>query len=79
MKSFHTELRDLYSGDLYTRATVFYEGDVICGLEDEFGKVWSPRELTIHDLQLIEKHLVQNLLADQASSLERSEYENRVC
>ncbi len=66
MKSFTVELMNLSNSDYYTTATVYYEGDQIYEVEDENGRVWPLRELSIWDINIINKRLIQNLLADVA-------------
>ncbi len=67
MKTFQVELKDLYpASDLFTAATVFYENGDLCAqpVRDEFGREWSLKDLSIYDIQLIQKHLMLNLIAD---------------
>lgn len=63
MKTFSVELQNLHENS-WTYATVFYEGDQVYEVEDEWGRVWPLKELSMYDLNLIEKHLVQQLSAD---------------
>lgn len=69
-KHFAVELQHLRECSEWTSAKAYYEGDQVLEVEDEFGRVWKLKELSIHDLQVIEKNLVLNLLADQLSGLE---------
>lgn len=75
-KSFTVELKDLYPDQHWTVATVFYDQEELCPqpLRDEYGREWSLKELSIYDLNLIEKHLVQHLLADESFRPEWSLY-----
>lgn len=63
MKTFTCELKDLRE-ESFTYVTIYYEGDQIYSIEDEFEREWSTKELSIYDLNLIEKHLVLQLSAD---------------
>ncbi len=64
MKNFNVELKDLCE-ESFTYATIFYEGDQIYTVEDENGRVWPLKELSMWDLDIINKRLIQNLLADE--------------
>lgn len=73
MNEFTVELKDLYPGlEYFTLVTVFYECGELCAqpVQDEYGREWSLKELSIYDLQVIEKNFVLNLLADQMGGLE---------
>lgn len=68
-------MKDLYPHrEHFTLATVFYDGGDLCAqpVQDEYGREWSLKELSIYDLQIIEKNLILNLLADQHGGLEWS-------
>lgn len=76
IKSFTVELRDLYPGDSFTAVTVYYDCGELCAqpLKDEFGREWSLKQLSIYDIQAINKNLVLELSADEASEeFERAE------
>ncbi len=66
-KSFTTELRDLYPGDQFTRVTVFYDGGDLCPqpIRDEFGREWDLKDMSIYDIQVVQKNLILHLVADE--------------
>lgn len=68
MKSFRVKSFDVELQDLSRSATVFYEGAQVYLVKDECGREWTPRELSIFDLNEIEKNLVQHLLANEQAS-----------